>query len=170
MIRVINEVNGFDQQIGHLVAMMSITRSVTIQEVMKLSVKQLDFNDNNRWNSIGTLLKHIAALETWYYNLTFNGRDLNSAERIFWQGALPGELDLGLIKGNDIHYYLECLHNIRSQTIKELQNKEDEWLYVQSVSGSNNYYKWFHVMEDEISHRGQIKWIKARFPSSLDVK
>ena len=29
---------------------------------------------------------------------------------------------------------------------------------------ANNYFKWFHVFEDEINHRGQIRWLCKRLP------
>ncbi len=145
--------------------MMSITRSLTIQEVQGLGVAQLDFNVDDKSNSIGTLLKHMAALETWYQAITFENRDLNEEEREVWKGALTGELYLKLVKGNELHYYLELLENTRLRTIRELKKRDDDWLYLKSSSGSNNYFKWFHVMEDEISHKGQIKWIKRRFTS-----
>lgn len=159
---LITEVNGFTPQIGHLIAMMSITRSLTIQEVKDLSIAQLDFNLDDKSNSVGTLLKHMAALETWYQAITFENRDLNEEEREVWKGALPGELNLKLVKGNELRYYLELLENVRLTTIRELRKKDDDWFYVKSSSGANNYFKWFHVMEDGICHRGQIKWIKRR--------
>jgi hypothetical protein len=28
----------------------------------------------------------------------------------------------------------------------------------------NGHWVWFHVAEDEISHRGQIRWLRARLP------
>jgi hypothetical protein len=30
---------------------------------------------------------------------------------------------------------------------------------------ANNHFKWFHVFEDEINHRGQIRWLRARLPT-----
>ncbi len=165
MIKLINEVNGFTPQIGHLIAMMSITRSFTIQEVKSFSIDQLDFDLDDKSNSVGTLLKHMGALETWYQAITFENRDLNKEEREVWKGSLPGELSMKLVKGNELRYYLELLENVRLTTIRELRKKDDDWLYLKTSSGSNNYFKWFHVMEDEICHRGQIKWIKRRLPS-----
>lgn len=39
----------------------------------------------------------------------------------------------------------------------------DEWLDRQSSFGwdhpANHYFKWFHVFEDELNHRGQIRLI-----------
>jgi hypothetical protein len=30
----------------------------------------------------------------------------------------------------------------------------------------NAHWAWFHVAEDEISHRGQIRWLRARLPGA----
>ncbi len=161
-IPVITEIEGFDPQIGHLVAMMEITRIRTTSEIKNLSVEQLDFRFTEGTNSIGTLLKHIAAMEAWYQAITFEGRDLNDQEKQVWRGALSGELSLGIIKENPVGYYTKVLSDVRTKTLSELGTRKDDWLYEMVLSDSNNYYKWFHVMEDEISHRGQIIWLKKR--------
>jgi uncharacterized damage-inducible protein DinB len=158
----IKPVAGFTPQIGHLVAMMSHARAATLKEVQHLTQAQLDYFPDEKSNSIGTLLKHMAALESWYQAITFENRDLNEEERKAWRGALPGELILRLIHGNDISHYIDCLQQVRLKTIAEFSRRNDDWLYEVSPSGSSTYYKWFHVMEDEISHRGQIVWLKKR--------
>lgn len=53
---------------------------------------------------------------------------------------------------------------VRHKTLEEMAKRNDDWLYEVSASGSNTYYKWFHVMEDEINHRGQILLLKKRLP------
>lgn len=32
---------------------------------------------------------------------------------------------------------------------------------------TSNYFKWFHVFEDEINHRGQIRLIRKLTPGGL---
>jgi hypothetical protein len=95
-------------------------------------------------NTIGTLLGHIAAIEIAYQVDTFERRGLTPRERQRW-GAL---LDLGErarreIGGRPVAYYLHLLKDVRQKT-------------------ANNYFKWFHVFEDEINHRGQIRWLCKR--------
>ena len=51
------------QKIGELVSMLEHTRAVTLGEVRNLSVEQLDLIMQSSGNSIGALLKHIAAIE-----------------------------------------------------------------------------------------------------------
>jgi uncharacterized damage-inducible protein DinB len=48
---------------------------------------------------------------------------------------------------------------------KSLEQRDDAWLHETTPFFSNgklmnNYFKWFHVLEDETSHRGQILLIR----------
>lgn len=164
--RTISEVTGFTPQVGHLVAMLQIARIKTLSIIQHLTVEDLDFQLDDKSNSIGTLLKHMAALEYWFQVITFDNRALTEQELALWRGALPDQLSLRLISGNDLTYYIQTLQTVRAKTINQLLTKEDDWLYIKTESGSNNYYKWYHIMEDEISHRGQIIWIKKRLTST----
>ncbi len=59
----IRSVDGYTKKIGELVSMLEHTRAVTLGEVKNLSVEQLDLIMQSSGNSIGALLKHIAAIE-----------------------------------------------------------------------------------------------------------
>jgi len=39
-----------------------------------------------------------------------------------------------------------------------------EAAYQENTFYGRNIWKWFHVYEDEISHRGEISWLKSRIP------
>ena len=49
---------------------------------------------------------------------------------------------------------------------EELARRDDAWLEEQSPfregQPANNHFKWFHVFEDELNHRGQIRWLRKR--------
>jgi hypothetical protein len=32
------------------------------------------------------------------------------------------------------------------------------------------HWAWFHVAEDEINHRGQMRWLRARLPHRLGAR
>ena len=70
------------------------------------------------------------------------------------------------IKGNPLEFYVEQLADVRKKTLEDFQKLEDSWLYEESDfwdhKKANNYFKWFHVLEDEINHRGQIRMIRKR--------
>jgi len=53
---------------------------------------------------------------------------------------------------------------MREKTLAMLGSKNEEWLFEENNWDNgvshNNYWLWYHVMEDEINHRGQIRLIK----------
>jgi hypothetical protein len=164
---LIGDVQGFTPQIGRLVSMMNYTRYTTLAEVEGLSVDQLDYLHDEQSNSIGALLFHIAAVEVWYQAATFDGRDLNDEEMREWGSGLDlGERARREIRGHDLEYYRRRLERARATTLAELGRREDPWLDEKAPfwggRPANNYFKWFHVVEDELSHRGQIRWLRKR--------
>lgn len=162
---------GFTNKIGELVFMLEHTRATTLQDIAELKESKLDFLDSSESNSIGALLSHIAAIEKVHQVISFENRDFNQEELVQWDSALAlGEEARRDIKGNSLDYYLKQLAEVRKETLTQLKTKDDAWLYEQKTwpngVAHNNYYLWFHVMEDEISHRGQIKVIKRGLSKS----
>ncbi|MEO8210634.1 MAG: DUF664 domain-containing protein [bacterium] len=160
----ITDVDGYPHDISRLLCMMNVTRFVTLQSVKGLNVKELDFLLDDKSNSIGALLFHFAAVELFYQAETFEEREFTEIEIKKWQGGMDlGEAGRNEIKGNDLKFYTDILNETRNRTHEIFREKNDEWLYEKSSWGKveeNNFYKWFHVFEDEINHRGQINLIK----------
>jgi uncharacterized damage-inducible protein DinB len=168
---LIGDIPGFTPQIGRLVSMMNYARFTTISDVHGLGVEVLDYLHDQQSNSIGALLMHIVAVETWYQADTFLGRDLNAEEMSEWGAALDlGEEARREIRGHDLDYYVSRLEQVRAKTLAELGRRDDRWLEKETPfwqgQQANNYFKWFHVVEDELSHRGQIRWLRKRAISS----
>ncbi len=163
---VIGDRPGCTPQVGRLVAMMSY-RHTTLTDVEGLGVQELDYRHDEQSNTIGALLSHIAAVEFWYQASTFDGRELDAAEMREWGAALdlgePAKLE---IRGHDLDFYRATLERVRATTFAELARRDDAWLEEQAPfwkgQPANNYFKWFHVLEDELSHRGQIRWLRKR--------
>lgn len=163
---------GYSPQIGTLLSTMNIMRHWVIRSVQNLTIQQLDFQIDDQSNSIGAMLLHLAATERAY--------QLNTLDGYSW-GTWPKEkmkdwtVAQGLgkngreqIKGHEASYYLDKLKEVRDLTKKEFAKRDDKWLQKTEpfFDGklTNNYCKWFHVCEHESNHRGQIKFIKKRFP------
>lgn len=160
----INPKEGFSNKIGELVFMLEHVRAVTLNEIAQLKENELDFLPDTSSNSIGALLMHIAAIESVHQVISFENRDFNEKEMQEWGQALElGERARESIKGNSLAFYQEKLTTTRERTISLLKSKSDSWLYEENKWGNgvsyNHYYLWFHVMEDEINHRGQIRRI-----------
>ncbi|WP_223589811.1 DinB family protein [Neobacillus bataviensis] len=144
--------------------MMNYTRETTIQAVKDLTIEELDFLYDEEANSIGMLLGHLAAVEKTYQIVTFENRDLTEEEFSRLQAGLDlGSLGQEHFKGKTIEDYLQELSDVRNTTIEKFKTLPDEWLYEQTPfwydRPANNFFKWFHVFEDELSHRGQIRII-----------
>jgi uncharacterized damage-inducible protein DinB len=158
-----NRPNATNPFIDHIIQIFNYTRSRTLKIVEGLTPEQLDFNFDDKSNSIGTLLKHIGALEFHYQKLLFENRALNDQEKEFWKGAITGQLYLRIVHGNDLNHYLKLLEQVRTDTINMLLQKDDAWLFTPSKFTLSNYMCLFHLAEDEMNHTGQIKITKLRF-------
>ena len=161
------EHNGYDRQIGHLISMMNYARITTIDSVIGLSIPELDFLLDEKANSIGMLMFHIASVDFIYRTTSIHKREATEEELAFWSPALYlGEIGREKIKGFDLAFYFELLAIERKKTLEELAKLDDRWIYEEvdfwGGSKANNYFQWFHVLEDEINHRGQIRMIKKR--------
>ena len=166
---LIQELPGFTPEISKLVGMMNYARYTTFVAVQGLSTGQLDYLHDAQSNTIGALLGHIAAVEVAYQVDTFEGRGLTITERQQWGAFLElGDKARREIRGHPLDYYFTVLGDVRRKTLSELGKRTDDWLYEQTLfwdgQQANNYFKWFHVFEDEINHRGQIRWLLKRLP------
>jgi uncharacterized damage-inducible protein DinB len=170
---LIDQKEGMGLEFGKLVSMMNYVRSTTIDAVKDLSMEELDFLYDVEANSIGMLLAHMAAVERAFQIDTFENRQFKEEEL---SRLLPG-LELGtkgreLLKGKTIDHYLKELSEVRNTTIKIFKTLPDQWLFEQTPfwrdRPANNYFKWFHVFEDELNHRGQIRIIKKMIQKERD--
>lgn len=162
---------GYTDQVSILVSMMDWMRMVVLSSVEGLSQKDIDFLLDDQSNSIGAMLMHLAATERYYQINTFSG--ISEGDLSFdvadneWEAASNlGNAGRTLFKDKPLAYYLDKLEEVRRYSLNELKNREDAWL-MESTSffgnqQTNNYCKWFHVVEHESNHNGQIKLIKSR--------
>jgi uncharacterized damage-inducible protein DinB len=169
-INIIGPKEGFSPQIGTLVSMMNWMRMIILSPVRGMSVKDLDYLVDDKANSIGAMLWHLASTERFYQIHTFEGRkwgDWDKVDKDNWAVAMQlGDKAREAIKGNPLEFYLEKLDTVRENTLKEFAKRDDDWLMAVDKDWywgpTNNYCKWFHVCEHESNHNGQFKFIKSR--------
>ena len=72
--------------------------------------------------------------------------------------------------GRDLPAYLDDLARALEATLAALAERDDAWLEapLAAAPAMNAHWAWFHVAEDEINHRGQISWLRARLPGTSD--
>lgn len=141
---------------------LNVTKKRVIENVYDLNDDELDYVHDSKTPTIGTLLKHLAATEYWFGIWMFEERTLNEKENEFWNGALPLQLLNRKIHSNSLDYYLDLWKQVRAKTLVSFKKVNDKWLYLKTTGEYNNYFAWFHIMEDHLSHLGQIKSIKSR--------
>lgn len=161
----IEPIPGFSPTIGRLVCILAHARQALTTAVDGLSRAQLDHLHDETSNSIGALLAHAAAVEWWHQVLTFGEQVPSASEEAPWLAAL----DLGAqareqIRGREPGDYLEALDRARETTLSTLAQRDDAWLErpLVAMPERNAHWAWFHVAEDEISHAGQIRWLRSR--------
>lgn len=170
-LMVVSDRPGYTPGIARLVAMMEYTRHSTLVEVEGLSIAQLDHLHDPQSNSIGALLHHIAAVER-FYRRTFGIQPQPSSpeEEGDWDAAGDlGDLGRQRLRGRALEHYLAILADVRAGTLEALRQRDDAWLEVEERWGEqrvNHHWMWFHVFEDELNHRGQIRWLKRRLPGA----
>jgi uncharacterized damage-inducible protein DinB len=150
---------------GRLVGMLSFARHTTLAAVEGLSIRELDHLHDETSNSIGALLAHLAVVERGYQCLTFEDRRASAQEQASWEPALT----LGLegrqrLRGKTLEEYLHELNEVRRITLAGLAARDDAWLEqtLPAAPAMNAHFAWFHVVQHEVNHRGQMRWFRAR--------
>jgi len=158
---------GYTPQIGVLVSMLNNLSARAESQVAILNKSETDHLMDNKANRIGALIMHLAATEAYFQVNTFEGREFNEEENKKWMVAFElGDNARKEFVGHEIEYYLTIYRQVREKTLNEFKKRNDEWL-LQSIPGrSSNYFAWFHVMEHQSSHLGQILLMKKRLPKN----
>lgn len=168
-------VKGFPPEIGTLVGMLQDTRRTTLAAVRGLEPAQLDWASGARGNSIGALLAHIAAVEWAYSVATFERREPTAQEKTHWRPALQlGAAAREQYSGWTLNQYEALLAQVRQDSLQRLAHCDDAWLDREFtlIDGTlvNFRWAWFHIFEDELSHRGQVLLIRNHLlPSPASV-
>jgi uncharacterized damage-inducible protein DinB len=145
--------------------MLTYARQTTLAAVNGLAREQLDHLHDARSNSIGALLAHVATVERVYQVITFEEREPSASETAAWSAALTlGDEGRREIRGRELQFYTDELMRAREATLAALAQRDDTWLEapLRIAPELNAHWAWFHVAEDEISHRGQIRWLRGR--------
>ncbi len=155
----------YSPHIGALVQMMAYARLTTLQAVKGMSMSELDAITPGFSNSAGMLLAHIAALDRIYQAASFEGRDVfDTPEYAPYLGAMTFGWKGEKVQGRILESLLAEMKKVRAHTLSQLAQRDDDWLAsalrIPGWDEMNQHWAWFHVMEDEVSHRGQIRILR----------
>jgi hypothetical protein len=164
---------GYTPQIGTFISQLSWMQGAITRAVPGLTVEQLDWLLDKNANSIGALLLHLAATETYYQLNTFEGMKWDTWPADIkkrWDPAMNlGDEGRSTIKGHPLPYYLDILAEVRAKSLAEFKKRDDAW-FLSAIDQTfywgptNNFCKWFHVCEHESHHAGQIDLLIKRTP------
>ena len=167
---------GYSPMIGMFVSELTWLREVNgvLGATKGLTQTDLDALFDATANTIGALMLHLAATETYYQMNTFDGMKWDSWPadvKKKWDPAMDlGDAGRKEIKGHDRDYYVGILHEVREKTLAEFRKRDDAWLLAADKTWfwgpTNNLCKWFHVCEHEAHHTGQIAMLKKRLPGA----
>ncbi len=164
---------GYSPQVGTFVSLLTWMREANgvISATKGLTQADLDSLADPKANTIGALMLHLAATETYYQLNTFDGKKWGSwpdSVKQQWDAAMNlGDAGRKTIKGHDRDYYLKILQETRAKTLAEFSKRDDTWLMaVDQEWHWNNFCKWFHVCEHEAHHSGQIAFLRKRLPGA----
>jgi Protein of unknown function (DUF664) len=173
---IIGPKDGYTPQVGTLVSMLTWMRDANgvLRATEGLTQADLDYLFDKNANTIGALMLHLAATETYYGMHTFQGMKWDSwpdSVKKQWDPAMElGDAGRQTIKGHDREYYVNILHEVREKSLAEFGKKDDVWLMTVDKEWpwgpTNTYCKWFHVCEHEAHHTGQIAMIRKRIPGA----
>lgn len=168
----IGEIEGYTPQVGVLITMLDDLKGRVKDRVKNLSTYELDHLHDEEANRIGALVMHLASAEVLYQNMTFENRRFNEEEEKKWGPALSlGDKGREAFKDKPVSYYLDEYEKVRERTKELFKTVDDEWL-MQDIpsSGMTNYFGWFHVIEHQSSHLGQILFLSKRIPPEGEIK
>lgn len=167
---------GYAPQLGNFVSELTWMREANgvIRATKNLTTADLDHLIDPNANTIGALMLHIAATETYYQLNTFEGKKWDTwpdSVKQQWDAAMNlGDAGRKTIKGHDRDYYLNILQETRSKTLAEFRKRDDAWFTSVDKDWpwgpTNNFCKWFHVCEHEAHHTGQIAFLRKRLPGA----
>lgn len=155
---------GYTNDIGNMVSMLDDLKSRVERLVVNLNQEQTDYLIDDDANSAGAIIYHLAATEAYYQIYTFENRQFNEDEEKKWMTALSlGDKGREELKGKPIKYYLDIYNEVRLKTKELLKTKDDKW-FSKKNGQMNNHWAWFHVMEHQANHMGQLAYLVKRLP------
>lgn len=147
-------------------SVMHETRERLFRVLRDLTQEELDYTpDERKFETIGTLLLHITAVEwSWIFE-DIDGKEMDY-EEFKHAFALRPEVNIPQLKNQKIQFYISKLKEIRDDVYQRLTNFKDDDLDKIIGSGSDKHsVEWilFHIIEHEAMHIGQIQLLKRLY-------
>lgn len=164
---------GFAPTVGRYVTMLEDVRRRTLKYVAGLSAGQLSWFPNEKVESVGTQLLHVAAVETSYIQEDIARRPMGPE----WKIAFPIRFGIAQVSGKELEYFSKKLETVREETKTVLRRLTDADMSREVAPldpGEGNEQvrytiEWilYHLIEHEAHHKGQIALMKRLLPRQV---
>ena len=146
--------------------MLQEVRERLLSIIDVLAEETLDFTpDERNFETIGTLLFHIAAIEwSWVFE-DIDGLEMDY-ENFKHAFALRPDVDIPQLKGKNKQFYLNQMKEVREEVFQRLTKFSDEDLdNIVETKAYKFSIEWilFHILEHETMHIGQILLLKRLY-------
>jgi uncharacterized damage-inducible protein DinB len=153
-------------RVSYYYSMLQEVRERLLSIIDDLDEEMLDFTpDERNFETIGTLLFHIAAIEwSWVFE-DIDGLEMDY-EKFKHAFALRSDVDIPQLKGKKKLFYLNQLKEVREEVFIRLAKFSDEDLDKIVESDTEKFsIEWilFHILEHETMHIGQILLLKRLY-------
>jgi uncharacterized damage-inducible protein DinB len=161
-----------DPEVGRWLAALEDARRDTIRELSGVTPQMLDWRPDAPLNSIGTLLYHIALIETsWLLDDIFEGEPGPE----WLQSLLPftdrdGSGRLIQVDGERIDIHLQRLSAVRAYLLERLRPMSNgDFHRVRHLASYDAAPDWVlhHLLQHEAEHRSHIAWLRDTYPVDL---
>lgn len=153
---------GYSNDIGNMIAMLDNLKERVERHVVNLNQEGTDYLLDANSNRPGAIIYHLAATEAYYQVYTLEGRGFNAEEKEKWETALNlGDKARIEFKNKPIQYYIDIYDDVRKRTKELLKTKDDKW-FKSKIGNMSMHWAWFHVMEHQANHMGQLALITKR--------
>jgi hypothetical protein len=158
-----------DPEVGRWLAALEDCRRDTLRELESVTPDMLDWRPDVPLNSIGTLLYHIALIETsWLLDDIFEGEPGPD----WLPGLLPFEDRDGTgrliqVNGEPMDTHLHRLSSIRAYLLDRLRPMSNaDFHTVRHLGRYDAAPDWVlhHLLQHEAEHRSHIAWLRDTYP------
>lgn len=161
--------NTADHSIDFLLGTIEDARVTTIQRVEGISKELLHWQYAEGWNTIGALLSHIICTRYLFKIVFIEQRELTEEENAaYGPGQEMGKYIPELITDDGIDVYLKRLDESNEHIVEAISALSKEAFFEKRegynpATGCNLAWILYHMVEDEVHHRGQISLIQKLY-------
>jgi uncharacterized damage-inducible protein DinB len=156
-----------------ILGMKTDARATTLRYVDNISEEELNWQYAEGWNTVSALLQHILACEIFFTLWVLEEREMTNEEEVILNPALEMGKFIKQLSNVPLQEILVKLEASRAYFIAKTMEKDEA--FFSKIFGKyepNTDVAWvlYHLVEDEVHHRGQISLIRKLYKESQAKK